>query len=252
MIKSYISGIKSVLRNDGIILNEDAYLINAITRSCRLVNDHMRIRLLIKQGMLYVLLKQLETIFQDQPYLEILYKTLFLTAYFGLLRVGEITRGNHPVSVKDVHIADNKEKVLFTLRSLKTHNKDVPPQEVTIESSKFNPYLFHKSVKHLAHNRFCPYYLLRQYIAHRPNCLVNTKQFFVFSDRSAVTSDHMRKKLKHTLRAAGFDSNMYDTHSYRIGRAVDLRIKHKISIEAIRFIGRWKSSAIYNYLRFVS
>ena len=88
-------------------------------------------------------------------------------------------------------------------------------------------------------------------MSHRPKFLSNTEQFFVFSDRRPVTCNHMRKTLKHTLKAAGFNNTVYDTHSYRIGRAVDLRVKHNISVESIRRLGRWKSSLIYDYLRFI-
>ena len=137
-IKSYISAIKSVLKNNGVELNEDTYLINALTRSCRLINDHMRTRLPIRQGMLNILLRQLEMVFEAHPYLESLYKTIFASAYFGLLRVGELTKGNHPIKVKDVHIADNKEKILFILRTSKTHGTDVLPQTVKIESTNRN------------------------------------------------------------------------------------------------------------------
>ena len=40
----------------------------------------------------------------------------------------------------------------------------------------------------------------------------------------------------------------YDTHSFRIGRATDLS-KGGRSLSKIKRAGRWKSNAVYNYLR---
>ena len=61
---------------------------------------------------------------------------MFSTAYFGLLRVGEMCAGSHPILVNDVHIAENKKKFMFLLRSSKTHGKYNKPQQVKITSTK--------------------------------------------------------------------------------------------------------------------
>ena len=159
-----------------------------MTKSCKLINDHVRTRLPIREGMLNILLKQLESIFKTQPYLESLYKTLFSMAYFGLLRVGELTRGAHPISVSDIHIADNKEKVLFILRTSKTHRRNVPPQTIKVESTRS------RLSGHRTQRVFCPYGLLRTYMTFRLRFIMPNEQFFIFSDRHPVTPDHMRKK----------------------------------------------------------
>ena len=52
-LRSYYSAIKSVLKDDGYVVNEDKVLLNTLAKACRLVNDHVitrlpiRIRLLI-------------------------------------------------------------------------------------------------------------------------------------------------------------------------------------------------------------
>ena len=48
---------------------------------------------------------------------------LFATAYYGLFRVGEITDSQHAVKACDVHIGVNKRKLLFILRTSKTHTE---------------------------------------------------------------------------------------------------------------------------------
>ena len=47
-IKSYISAIKAVLKQDGIMLNENRCLITSLTRACKLRNDMVKARFPIK------------------------------------------------------------------------------------------------------------------------------------------------------------------------------------------------------------
>ena len=90
-IKSYISAIKTVLREDGVELNENNFLLKSLTNACRLKNDYVKIRLPITKNVLYLLNEQLANLFHDQPFLFALYKAAFNTAYFGLFRIGELT-----------------------------------------------------------------------------------------------------------------------------------------------------------------
>ena len=67
--------------------------------------------------------------------------------------------GTHPVKARDVHIGDNKDKVLFILRTSKTHWSDEKLQTIKIMSSKLNP------LSQAKNSEFCPYRLLRHYLA---------------------------------------------------------------------------------------
>ena len=137
-VQSYISAIKDVLRDDGFRINEDKYLLSSLTRACKLINDQIRTRLPIQKGMLGVILQRLTVMFQDQPYLATLYRTLVSTAYFSLFRVSELTQDTHPVLTKDVHVAKNKRKLLFILWTSKTHDKGSKPQMIKISSSSMH------------------------------------------------------------------------------------------------------------------
>ena len=137
-VKSYISAIKSVLREDGVELNEDKFLLNAITRACKLKNDRVRTCLPIWRNLLNVILNLTRQHFNNasQNYLEKLYLAIFSTAYYGLFRIGELGLSPHTITVTDVHVALNKRKMLFILRSSKTHGKYTKPQMVKITSSQ--------------------------------------------------------------------------------------------------------------------
>ena len=147
-------------------------------------NFQVRTRLPIGKNLLEILLDQTDEYFlsiQNQPYLTILYKSLFASAYYGMLRVGEITSGEHPVRVFDVHVAGNKNKILFILRTSKTHWKDSKPQCVKISSTSMNK----KSEVKL---KYCPFNILQTYIAcqKQENCHY-TEPFFIFRDGLAVS-----------------------------------------------------------------
>ena len=96
-VKSYISAIKTVLKEDNIDISEDRYILNSLTKACRYTNCAVKIRLPIHRDLLHLILKQIDSIFNEQPYLSILYKSILITGYYGLFRIGEITKGTHPI-----------------------------------------------------------------------------------------------------------------------------------------------------------
>ena len=160
---------------------------------------------------------------KNQPFLATLYRALFSTAYFGMFRVGELTAGLHAVLVKDVHVGKNKKKLLFLLRTSKTHTKGMPPQMVKISSStRSNKTLGEHSMNNTL-SLPCPFQLLQQYIAARGGYCSDSEQFFIFRDGSPVTPYHMGHCLKATLHLAGFEAKFYGTHSLQVGCSVDLR-----------------------------
>ena len=183
-IKSYLSAIRLVLREDGIELDEDLFLIKSLTKACKFHNDRVRIRLPIQKLVLRILLKTAEEYFLElgQVYLARLYAALFATAYYGLFRVSELTSGAHPVKAVDVHIAENKQKIMFILRSSKTHGTYAKPQIVKITSQPL--------LEKVRDQEFCPYAMLNRYIEVRPKYRSTAEPFFIFGDASPVTTTH--------------------------------------------------------------
>ena len=161
-VKSYISAIKAVLTNHDIEINEDQCLLGSLTRACRINRDKLTIRLPIQKQLLNTLLKKTHEYFMNrgQVYLATLYKVLFATAYYGLFRIGELTESEHCVKVCDVQVATNKEKMLFILRSSKTHCRADLPQMITITKLQTNN-------KSTLNQIYCPYKLLCNYSTSR-------------------------------------------------------------------------------------
>ena len=156
--------------------------------------------------------------------------------------MGEITQSDHVVKAKDVHIADNKDKLRLVLYSSKTHNPGMRPQKISITSNRIE-----KSGNYLKRH-FCPFQLVKKYNTWRGSYDTDTEQFFVFRDKSPVTAENSRKILKTVLVNLGLNPAHYGMHSFRIGRTSDL-IKYNYSIEEVKKLGRWHSNVVYKYIR---
>ena len=243
-VKSYLSAIRAVLQDDGIKLDENTFLVSSLTRACKYVNDTIQTRLPIQKELLRVILRHTENHFNksNQPYLKSLYKALFSAMYYGLLRISEVTAGGHPVLARDVYLGSNKKKMLFILRSSKTHWICNKPQLVKITSTSYNR-------KNKESDLPCPYQLLKDYSRRRGPYQNDADPFFVFSDGSPIKPEQVRHCLKNILLEAGFDYRLYGTHSFRIGRSCDL-LALGLSVETIKKLGRWKSNSVFRYLRY--
>ena len=245
-IRSYLSAIKAILADHlNIRLNQDQYLINSLTRACKLKNDSYRVRLPVQKDLLQIMLKKIQQHFlaEGQIYLMHLYMAMISTAYYGLFRVSEITHSEHTIKAADVSIGINKCKLMFILRSTKTLYKSSKPQVVKISATSKTDESSTGKEKY-----FCPYQLLNNYRQHRSKLSDREEEFFVFKDKSVVTAEHFRYIFKIILKLAGFDERLYGTHSLCAGRSIDL-LEMGFSVETIKKMGRWKSNAVYAYLR---
>ena len=236
MVKSYISVIRAVLYNGGIILKEDAALLSSLTRACKLRQDTIQTRLPIRKSLLRQLLQVLRKKLDQQPYLCMMYQALILTTYYGMFRIGELTASDHIVKVRDVHIAINKPKLLFILHSSKTHGKGDKPQMIKITGSVL-----------LRDDPVCPFSRLIDYINIRKRYISDKEQFFVFRDRTPVTPNNYRKLLRDLIKALRLSPANYGVHGMCTGRSSDL-LEMGVSIETIKKLGRWISTSVYTYL----
>ena len=241
-VKSYVSAIKCVLKDDGYEWNDNKILLNALTRACRLKNDRLRTQLPIQCSLLEMLLFEIVRKYANQPYLQILFKAVFILSFYGLFRVGEVTTGDHPIKAKDIHIAANKEKILVVLYTSKTHGVGNVPQKVKIVANNGQ-----KKGNYRKRN-FCPFKVMREYMIIRGSYKKDDEPLFIFADRTPIEPSHLRSVLKETLKAVGLNQANYGTRSFRAGRSVDL-VRFGYSIDEVKRAGRWKSGAIYRYLK---
>ena len=242
-----------MLVTDGYDWNGGLLLLNSLVKSCKLKNDTMKIRLPIGKGLLELLMFELHRKFENQPYLELMYKAIFLVCYYGLMRIGEVAESAHSVKAVDVHRGTNKDKLIILLYSSKTHSKGDRPQKIEL-TGKTGIDITDKDGLHSAsftdkERIFCPVAHTKAFIQMRGGWRSRDEQLFVFSDGSPLKATHVRSTLRNCIKNIGLEENLYDTHSFRIGRASDLFKIEKASIDQIKSLGRWKSNAVYKYLK---
>ena len=240
--------------DDGYQWNDNLTLLSTLTKTCQIENDCQKTRLPIQKGLLEMVLFEISRAYsKKQPFLEALYTSALLVAYYGMLRVGEIAQGPHVIKAKDVHESKTSNKLLFILYSSKTHNKGNRPQMIKIDGkTKFRvDGLFTAEADispSLAKSYYCPVEQTVNYISLRGPRKNDEEQFFIFRDGSPLKPHHIRTVLRTALNNLTLDGGLYDIHSFRIGRATDLE-KLGVSIDQIKSLGRWRSNAVYAYLR---
>ena len=242
-VKSCVSAIKATLRWDGYAWDDNQILIESLIKACRLKNDHVSYRFPIRVGLLETLLFEVQRqfLYSGQTYLDSLYKAIFSLAYYGLMRIGELMEGEHTMKAKDIHIARNKNKIMIVLHSSKTHGKNKQPQKIKITGLDG----YDDMTKH---RFFCPFSILRHFVDFRGGYWNEEEQFFIFRDSARVKPVHVRTVLCQILKKLNLNPNLYNTHSFRSGRLVDM-LKYGKSLAEIKAAGRWHSNAVYRYLQ---
>ena len=188
---------------------------------------------------------------RDQPYLEALYKAIFLMGYYGMMRAGEIgaERGqfsmDHALKVKDIHVGINKQKILLVLYSSKTHAAESTPQRIKIT---VNEVKVKNNTTNYTYAHFCPFREIRRYMALRGSFDSDKEQFFIFRSKIPVMPNHISNMLKEIIKRLGLESDLYDFHSFTAGRTTDL-FRLGYTIEQVKLLGRWKSNAVYRYIK---
>ena len=238
-LKSYFSAIKAVLKSDKYKWDNSKVLLHSLVKACKIQNDKLWPRFPIRFGLMEMLLYELNLLFSSQPYLNMMYKALFSLAYYGLMRVGELTMSPHTVKAANIHVGSNKNKIIIVLYTSKTHDEVVMPQKIKISEKEES-----------SHNskNFCPFQLIRRFITIRGDYDSTDEMFFVLSDRSLVTPTMARTVLAQLLRSLNLDPSLYPFHMFRSGRASDL-LKYGIQVEKIKQMGHWRSNAVYRYLK---
>ena len=251
-IRSYASAIKFVLKTDGYEWEDDKVLLNILTKSCKMKNDKLKVRLPIQKGLLELILFRIQRKYSSQPYLEAMYITAYLLLYYGLLRVGEVANSIHSIKAVNIHEARNQNRLLLVLYSSKTHGQESPPQKINIGKKSLeiyntaNKFTYKSRLNELG--KFCPVEWTKRYIQLRKPATSDSENFFILSDNSPLSSQFLRNLLRTKVKSMGLQPELYDTHSFRISRATDL-FKAGVHIDDIKQLGRWKSNAVYTYLR---
>lgn len=166
---------------------------------------------------------------------KLMFKSMFLLAFYAFLRVGEMTAskgdGKHTLQIDNLSLVGNggTAGLSITFQSFK-HGKK--PASILIE----------RQVNELN----CPVQAWRDYVAVRgrkAGCL------FIKPNGEPVSRNEFSSKLALALKACQLSSELYKSHSFRIGAATYCAGKG-FNDAKIRALGRWNSDAFVKYIRF--
>ena len=173
---------------------------------------------------------------KSSAYQRLLHQTMFLVAFYGFFRVGDLTAKDailKPlVQIQDLHFQfkDNCVTAATIVITDFKHNSGRRPFSVVLDCA--------------TGTKFCPVNYLR-YCSMQgttPGAL------FCFSDGSPVKTSHFTQQLWQALNFCGLDSSKYKSHSFRIG-AASLAADRGLSHAQIHHLGCWKSDAFKPYIR---
>lgn len=191
------------------------------------------LRVPITQPILSALVDSTRFVFEDQ-YQACLFRTMYTVAFYGLLRISELTQSpsNHTINLDNVTVNKEQGTISIYIPTFK-HSKKAPSHTVV-----------------LAHNHnqpgACPVHTLLAYLQYRPTS--TSPALFIHDDGSAVSPSDFNSGLQRCLKHLNLTNLHIRSHSFRIGGAT-YAASMGLSDSQIRFLGRWNSNAFRRYIR---
>ena len=230
-IKSYLSAISYVHKLKGFRDPTQAFLINKLLTALSRQGS-CDIHLPISRPALHELVGSLGHT-TSSAFQRTLYSAMFLLAFFGFFRMGELAAkstnsGGAVVQYNQLHFLTQKGNVHMIKISITQfkHNTSNRPFDILIEREVSSPFCPVQAMLNFCKNR-----------GHQPGPL------FCHTDMSPVTVSQFNAVLHRCLIFCGLDTSRYKGHSFRIGA-------DKGFCDAqIRVLSRWKSDAFKLYIR---
>lgn len=162
-------------------------------------------------------------------------KTMFVVAFFGLFRIGELSKSKtgvaNMIQRQDVSFEFSSHKVIGASITLKSY-KHSAGRTATVPLSKQTD------------RAICPVRLLYKLCKK----VTSPGPLFRFNCGCPITCTFFRFILNKCVTNCGLNPTHYTAHSFRIGGATHAHALHLTSSQ-IQQLGRWKSLAFRKYIR---
>lgn len=233
-ITSYVSAISYVHKINALPNPVDAFAIRKILYGLRKASPPDK-RKPFDIPLLRALVRTLKVVCPD-CFNYAVFKAMFLVAFFGLFRAGELALS--PSGVANV--------MLKQFTSFKFNNNS--PVAVSIQLQTFKHSSGRKisiPISNQPDRELCPVTALYQLCLKQFHA---TGPLFRLNNGCPVSTTTFRAVLRKCVQYMNLDPSLYTTHSFRIGGAT-LAHQQNMSDTELQRLGRWKSSAFKKYLR---
>ena len=234
-ISSSISALSFVHKVNGWSDPTASFLISKLKEGCRRLHPQSDRRLPLTPTLLERIINSLPLLCCSQ-FEGLLFRSAFLMAFFGFLRVSEFTcKSKNAISDKvlalcDVSIDSNGKMLNLRIRYSKTDQRGASTTLTLFDSD---------------HQILSPVKALRDYLLVRPQI---HGPLFVHFNGEPLLSFQFSRVLKESVKFIGLNPENFSSHSFRIGAATAAALGG-LSEEEIKKLGRWKSSAYRSYIR---
>lgn len=234
-VATYVSAVGYLHKLNGLVDPTSNFLVQRALRGMQRLAPAHDTRLPITHHILGKLIHAL-TSCSTVAYKTVMFRSMFLLAFFAFLRVGEIT------------LANAKSDSMHNIVTFQQLYFDQCGRSVTIVFQHYK----HSNGRRVAvkvfpqiHMSYCPIAALTEYITLR-----GTAPGFLYQWPSGtpVTRAEFTDILNKCLRFCNLSPGVYKGHSFRIGAATHCA-SIGLSDAQIRSLGRWKSDAFKQYIR---
>ena len=230
--RTYLMGIAFKCKVSGGLDVTQHFLVKKLIEGFRRSTHEKDTRLPISITLLKQLLAILPAICRDN-YEAKMFSAAFTLAFFGFLRVGEITvcslkKIGHPLFRRDIELIADDKSVRVTIRHSKTDQVGkgttiiIPPTEGSLSVFEY----------------------VSDFLVDRPNI---EGPFFCHFGGKPLSRYQFSAVLKKALGHLGLHAH-FTSHSFRIGAATMAATQGWTEAE-IQTAGRWKSAAVKAYIR---
>ena len=168
-------------------------------------------------------------------FLEYCISAMFMLAFHGFLRIGEITKRpgvpvDNLIQLQDLKFVSGSHKPSMQL-SIRHYKHQHSSRLVVLEIE--------------AKSHHCPLIVMKRYLRIRGS---TSGPLFIFADHTPISASYFARQLAACLSHCGYDTTRYTGHSFRIGAATTAAERGLTDVQ-IQNMGRWKSTAFRRYIR---
>ena len=225
-IVSTVSAISFVHKLLNMNDTADSFVVKKMLQGCKKLRISVDCRLPMTTSILGDLIK-VSTNTIGSTFTSTCFKAMCSLAFFALLRIGEMTDSENNLSIKNVQCHEKELHIQFT----NFKHSDGFPSRHTIKAQPASS--------------ICPVRNVKNYMKLRGS---RPGPLFLSTSGQAVQQQQFNSQLKVALEFAGYSSERYKSHSFRIGGA-SFMASQGASDNQIRLAGRWKSNAFLAYIR---